>query len=136
MENFFSAQLDFVLFFYGLAFLLLGGVCLSIRRANGQLSFSHYLGSFAVLHGFGEWLDLFALLVGDAPAFTIARTCLMTFSFMLLMEFGRLSARHFGMTVPNRWWYVPLAVLIGISGFAGGLNAANAVARYSTGLVG
>jgi diguanylate cyclase (GGDEF)-like protein len=136
MENFFSAQLDFVLFFYGLAFLLLGGVCLSIRRANGQLSFSHYLGSFAVLHGLGEWLDLFALLVGDAPAFTIARTCLMTVSFMLLMEFGRLSARHFGKTVPNRWWYVPLVLLIGVSGFAGGLSAANAVARYTTGLLG
>jgi diguanylate cyclase (GGDEF)-like protein len=136
MENFFSAQLDFVLFFYGLAFLLLGGVCLSIRRAHGQLSFSHYLGSFAVLHGFGEWLDLFALLVGDAPAFAIARTCLMTLSFMLLMEFARLSARHFGMCVPNRWWYVPLMVLIGVSGFAGGLSAANAVARYTTGLAG
>ena len=136
MENFLSAQLDFVLFFYGLAFLLLGGVCLSLRQAHGQLSFAHYLGSFALLHGLGEWLDLFALLVGDAPAFAIARTCLMIFSFMLLMEFSRLNARQFGLAVPNRWWYIPVLSLIGVSGLVGGLPAANAVARYSTGFVG
>jgi diguanylate cyclase (GGDEF)-like protein len=136
MENFLSAQLDFVLFFYGLAFLLLGGVCLSMRRARGQLNFSHYLGSFALLHGLGEWLDLFALLVGDTPVFAIARTCLLTFSFLLLMEFGRLNARQFGMSVPGRWWYVPLVLLIGVIGVTAGLNAANGVARYTTGFVG
>jgi diguanylate cyclase (GGDEF)-like protein len=136
MENFFSAQLDFVLFFYGLAFLLLGGVCLSMRRARGQLNFSHYLGSFALLHGLGEWLDLFALLVGDTSAFAIARTCLMTVSFVLLMEFGRLNARQFGVSVPDRWWYVPLMLLIGVIGVTAGLSAANAVARYTTGFVG
>src|SRR5271154_2659860 len=120
MENFFSAQLDFVLFFYGLAFLLLGGVSLSLKRAQRPLGFSHYLGSFALLHGLGEWLDLFALLVGDAPAFAFARTCLMVFSFVLLMEFSRLNARQFGITAPNRLWYIPLLLLIGLSGLLGG----------------
>jgi diguanylate cyclase (GGDEF)-like protein len=136
MENFFSAQLDFVLFFYGLAFLLLAGVCLSVRRVHGQINFVHYLGSFALLHGLGEWLDLFALLVGDASAFALARTCLMTVSFVLLMEFARLSASQFGNSVPSRWWYLPLLLLIIVSGLAGGLSAANAAARYTTGLAG
>ncbi len=34
MATFFSTQLDFILFFYGLAFLLLGAVCLSISRGE------------------------------------------------------------------------------------------------------
>ena len=34
MATFFSTQLDFILFFYGLAFLLLGATCLSISRGE------------------------------------------------------------------------------------------------------
>jgi hypothetical protein len=34
MATFLSTQLDFILFFYGLAFLLLGATCLSISRSE------------------------------------------------------------------------------------------------------
>jgi len=36
MATFFSTQLDFILFFYGLAFLLLGTTCFGISRAGKE----------------------------------------------------------------------------------------------------
>ncbi len=34
MAAFFANQLDFILFFYGLAFILLGSVCFAIARGT------------------------------------------------------------------------------------------------------
>jgi hypothetical protein len=39
MAAFFSTQLDFILFFYGLAFLLLGTTCFSISK-DGRADFA------------------------------------------------------------------------------------------------
>jgi hypothetical protein len=136
MESVLSAQLDFVLFFYGLAFILLGVVCFSATGARAQLVFSRWLGSFAVLHGLGEWLDMTALLVGDGPAFAWVRTAIMTSSFLLLMEFARLNARQFGRRVPDRGWYLPVILVLAAFSLTATPASVNAVARYATGLLG
>jgi len=78
MAGFLSTQLDFIFFFYGLAFIVFGGVCLATTAIPGLRTFSGLLGSFAVAHGAGEWLDLIALLAGDTPSFAAARTALIT----------------------------------------------------------
>ena len=74
MTLFLSAQLDFISFLYGLAFILLGGVCFAIVGVPGRSTAFAVLGLFAVAHGASEWLDLIALLVGDTPAFAVLRT--------------------------------------------------------------
>jgi len=65
MAAFLSTQLDFIFFFYGLAFILLGGVCFAIRRHSNQRTLWGLLGAFGFLHGTSEWLDLTALVLGD-----------------------------------------------------------------------
>jgi diguanylate cyclase (GGDEF)-like protein len=136
MATFLNTQLDFILFFYGLSFILLGTTCFSIDRRGKQAESWAVLGFFAYAHGAGEWLDLSALIVGDVPAFALARTALMTGSFVLLMEFARLEAIRLGIRSPGRWLYIPLVSLVVIIGVTGGMNAANAVARYAIGLIG
>ena len=136
MAVFFSTQLDFIFFFYGLAFILLGSVCLAIASGSRQGPPWLVLGSFAFLHGAGEWLDLLALIVGDTPAFAVTRTALMTVSFMVLLEFARLEAVRLGLKALGRWIYVPLLLLVILGAFVGGLNGANAFARYAFGLTG
>lgn len=136
MAVFFSAQLDFIFFFYGLAFILLGSVCLAIASGSRQGPPWLVLGSFAFLHGAGEWLDLLALIVGDTPAFAVTRTALMTVSFMVLLEFARLDVVRLGLKIPGRWIYAPLLLLVVLGAFVGGLNGANAFARYAFGLTG
>jgi diguanylate cyclase (GGDEF)-like protein len=136
MNAFFEAQLDFIFFFYGLAFILLGSVSFAIARIRGRESLWAVLGLFAFAHGGGEWLDLTALIVGDTPFFTAARFLVMTGSFVLLMEFARLSAVQFGLKLPGRWIYLPLLAIVGLGWFYSGLSTATALARYIFGFFG
>jgi len=136
MATFFSTQLDFIFFFYGLAFILLGATCFAIARGEGRGEAWVVLGLFGCVHGAAEWLDLTALVISDAPAFAVARSALMTGSFVFLVEFARQKAIDFGLKLPGRWLYVPLVSLVVLCGIAGGLNVANAIARYAIGLVG
>lgn len=136
MSTFFVNQLDFIFFFYGLAFILLGTTCLAIARSKGNGEAWIVLGGFAFIHGAGEWLDLAALIVGDGVAFAVARTMLMTVSFVLLMDFARLEAIRQGLDLPGRWIYVPLMMLVALVGLAEGVTAANITARYAIALPG
>ena len=136
MATFFSTQLDFILFFYGLAFLLLGAVCLSISRGEREGESWGVLGLFAVAHGVGEWLDLTALIISDSPEFAVVRVALLTGSFMLLMEFARRNAIRLGLKLQGRWLYPPLLLLVACGGFIGGLTTAGDLARYAIGFVG
>jgi diguanylate cyclase (GGDEF)-like protein len=136
MATFFSNQLDFILFFYGLAFILLGSVCFAIARGNRQSMPWAVLGTFGLLHGTGEWLDLIGLIIGDNPVFAIARTGLMTLSFIFLFEFSRLEAIRQGFKIPGRWIYLPLVLLVAFGWQLDGLNSVNALARYLLGATG
>jgi diguanylate cyclase (GGDEF)-like protein len=133
MAAFLSNQLDFIFFFYGLAFILLGAICWAVARSKGGGEGWAMLGGFAFVHGVGEWLDLTALIVGDAPAFAIMRTALMTISFILLMDFARLEAIRLGLNLPERWIYVILALSVALVGVAQGVTAAGIAARYAIG---
>jgi diguanylate cyclase (GGDEF)-like protein len=136
MAAFFEAQLDFIFFFYGLAFILLGTVCFSIARIRTDERSWIVLGLFALVHGTSEWLDLTALIAGDTPLFAIIRISIMTASFVLLMEFARLQAVQFGMKVPGRWIYLPLLTIVILGGADSGLSTAGALARYIFGFFG
>jgi diguanylate cyclase (GGDEF)-like protein len=138
MGAFLSNQLDFIFFFYGLAFILLGATCWGIARSKKPDGGSAWamLGAFAFIHGLGEWLDLTALIVGDGAAFAALRTTLMTISFILLLDFARLESIRLGANLPGRWIYVPLLMFIGLVGVSNGTVAANIAARYSVGLFG
>jgi diguanylate cyclase (GGDEF)-like protein len=136
MTAFFEAQLDFIFFFYGLAFILLGTISFAISRIQGRDTVWAALGMFAFAHGSGEWLDLTALIVGDTPLFATARFLLMTASFVLLMEFARLSAIRFGLKLPGRWMYLPLLAIVAVGWGWSGLGTAVALARYIFGFFG
>jgi len=136
MTAFFEAQLDFIFFFYGLGFILLSTVSFAIARIQGRESLWAVLGAFAFAHGAGEWLDLTALIVGDTPLFAALRTLVMIGSFVLLMEFARLSTIQFGSKLPGRWIYLPLLGIVAAGWGIGGLTTAGALARYIFGFFG
>jgi hypothetical protein len=136
MVGFFNTQLDFIFFFYGLAFILLGATCIALARGSAGGKPWGVLGFFALAHGAGEWLDLTALVVGDTPVFAVLRTALMTGSFVLLLEFARRTAIGLGLRLPGPWLYVPLLAMVAATGAIAGLNAAGIVARYTLGFAG
>jgi diguanylate cyclase (GGDEF)-like protein len=136
MAAFFAEQADFILFFYGLAFILLGVTCFAISKHALRCRSWPWLGMFGIFHGVGEWLDLTALIVGDNSAFALLRTALMAGSYVLLLEFARRELRHQDYKVPGAWIYLPLLALVVTAGITHGLAEANATARYTLGVFG
>lgn len=136
MAEFFRTQLDYIFFFYGLAFILLGAACFAIARGGPREPPWAVLGSSGIVHGVNEWLKMFALGVGDAPAFALARLAIMAASYVLLVEFARLGAVRLGRKAPGRWIYGPVVLAIVLGGVTGGPSAADAVVRYTLGLSG
>src|SRR5262249_12000192 len=124
-----------IFFFYGLAFILLGTVCFGLARGGQDVPWA-MLGMFGCIHGVAEWLDLSALVIGDLPAYAVGRTVVMAVSFLFLCEFARLEAKRLGFGVPGRWIYLPLLLVPAAGGIAGGLEVANALARYMIGFPG
>ena len=133
MVAFLATQLDFIFFFYGLAFILLGAICFAIKQIPGRTSAWMVLGLFGFVHGTGEWLDLIALVVADSPLFALTRTVLMAASFLLLMEFALQNAVRFGMRPLRLPIYAAAIALVAIGQAAGGPPMAGAFARYGIG---
>ncbi len=133
----FAEQLDFIAFFYGASFILLGLVCLALFRPSPDRPCLSWLGMglFGIVHGVHEWLDMVALCLGDTPSFRLARLVVLFLSFVFLLEFVRSGwERFFGIRCP-RWLYgflLPVASL----GFLGGTATAEIVIRYTLGLGG
>jgi len=139
VQAFFEHQLDYIFFMYGLAFILLGSVCIMIRT-SGSLRLLN-LGVFGIIHGINEWLDMLAISMGDNPDFAKIRLFTMAMSFIFLFEFGRDNL--FGKK--HQWLIFPFLSIIGagILESAGifhkaefGLNDLNALTRYSIGFTG
>jgi hypothetical protein len=136
MTGFFSTQLDFILFFYGLSFILLGATCIAIARIGGREEAWVVLGLFGFFHGGSEWLELTAMVISDSPTFDVVRLTVMITSFVLLMEFARREAIRLGLKAPGLWVYVPLLALVAFGAKIDGINAAGAFARYIFGFFG
>ena len=128
-------NMDYIFLVYGLSFLAIAVVLFGKRKTGGiQLPWP-FLACFGLLHGINEWLDMFALGMGDSPWFKIARLIILAFSFILLLEFGRRGAIAQGLKLPGAWFMLIPVGLGGLGAMAGpdGLNAAF---RYSLGLPG
>ncbi len=136
MAELFKAQLDYVFFLYGLAFVVLGAVCFALGDRRPRDPPWRALGAFGLAHGAHEWLGLAALSAGDTPAFASARLVVLAGSFMPLAEFARLGAARLGRKVPGRWIHAPALLLIALAAVAIGSAAGDAVARYALGFTG
>ena len=65
MSTFFQGQMDYIFFFYGLAFIGLGVVSYILSKEVDQRLPWGWLALFAFTHGANEWLDLVALSWSD-----------------------------------------------------------------------
>jgi PAS domain S-box-containing protein len=135
MREMFLAQIDYVFFVYGFAFILLASVCASLSRVDKSDVPWHWLAFFGLTHGVNEWLDMVAISFGDATPFKWVRLMIMIFSFIFLLEFGRSTLQRFKVVSIGRWIYIPLLCTVVLSQ-SWGISGVNAVSRYCLGLVG
>ena len=136
MVNLFK-QLDYIFFFYGLAFILLAATCQFLKRRAVQRLAWGWLESFAVLQGGGAGLDLLAYSCGwgNEPLLDSARLLLLVASLLALVEFARASLIAIRGRGPGRW---VLGALLGVAllGVPAGFPGLCAASRYALGLVG
>jgi diguanylate cyclase (GGDEF)-like protein/PAS domain S-box-containing protein len=135
MSTFFQGQMDYIFFFYGLAFVGLGLVSYILSKEVGQRLPWRWLALFGFTHGLNTWLDLLALFWPDGMWLTACRWAVMTASFLFLVEFGHLSLSQHGERGTGRLILGILASAAALGALSGwsGLNAA---CRYTLGLVG
>jgi diguanylate cyclase (GGDEF)-like protein len=129
MATFLGGQLDFIYFLYGLAFMLLGAVCLGGSGGGARDEGWTALGLFGYSHGSLEWMELFALVVGDDPYFAFLRFLLLNVSFLFLLEFARLEWARLGQR-GDPAIYAALMFPVALVALWSGLPAASPVTRY------
>ncbi|MDO9062767.1 MAG: GGDEF domain-containing protein, partial [Bradyrhizobium sp.] len=133
MAAFLATQIDFVLFFCGLAFVLLGAVSFAVATVWGGENSWRLLGLFGLVHGASVWLDLIAVIVVDTPIFVAARIVVLAGSFLLLMAFARRKANHAGPVGPAICLVIMAFIVAG--GMVGGMAVAGALTRYTIGFL-
>lgn len=127
--------MDYIFFFYGLAFIGLGMVGYILAKEVNQRLPWGWLALFGLAHGVNEWLDLVAHCWRDAVWFEALRWAILTASFLCLVEFGRLSLTQRRGRGPGRCLLVVLTLGAGLGGISG-WSGLNATSRYFLGLVG
>ena len=135
MFEFFSSQMDYIFFFYGLSFILLAALCFSLYQNRADPVPWIWLFLFGLTHGVNEWLDMLAISLGDSPAFSMVRLVLMTISFVCLFEFGRAGITALGGRYGPFWLYIPLIFITGL-GAIWGIPGLNPAIRYAFGFTG
>jgi hypothetical protein len=125
-------SLDYIFFFYGLAFLLLAAVAFFLAKEDRAW---RWLALFGLAHGVNEWLDLLAFTFSDGRGFSSLRLLIMAVSFIFLLEFGRSLAAAPDKKNFSAWLYA-LLLPLGALGFYYGWGGLNGGVRYTLGLTG
>lgn len=103
-------NLDLAFFYYGLAYVLMAAVCVSLRRDGRHNLPWEYLGLFGGLLGSVAWMNLIAISFGDSTPQLYLRLTLMASAFVCLVEFGR-AGLHTPRRIAGRWIHIPLIIL-------------------------
>jgi len=135
MNNILQAQMDYIFFFYGLAFIVLAVVSFILAKEPNQRLPWIWLALFGLSHGLGKWLEMVALIRNGNVWFTGFCWAFLAASFLFLVEFARLGLIRQRGKGPGRWLLGVLALTAGLGAFHG-LNGLNASSRYVLGLVG
>lgn len=135
MNEFFGNQIDYILFFYGLAFVMLAVICAALVRQKTSALPWRWLGVFGGLHGLGEWIGIFTMGYAASSSLETVRISMSTASFLFLLEFGLGGLALNNKATRARYLYVPLLLLTALGGLKG-LQGIDAAARYTFGLAG
>jgi PAS domain S-box-containing protein len=122
MTDFFRGQMDYILFFYGLSFVVLSVICFIMTKAGERRLPWVWLGLFGITHGMHEWLDVPGIGLRELFLFRIPSLLLLFLSFAALAEFGRAGTRAQVRRGPGRWIFIPLiagAATGALNGFEG-----------------
>ncbi|MDO8662994.1 MAG: ATP-binding protein [Candidatus Omnitrophota bacterium] len=135
MKGLFEGQFDYIYFFYGLSFFLLGVICFSIGKARLHRIPWGLLGLFGITHGLNEWLEMLQIIFGKIKPLAIFNLFVLTISFLFLLEFARVGLYRIKGKTIKRWVYLPILLLIALS-YKFGIDSCYLTIRYLLGFSG
>ena len=130
----FSRQLDYILFFYGLAFIILAVTVQTLINTDKKLPWK-YLALFGFIQGLAEWFELIALTVWDSEILSLIKIIFQVSSFLCLIEFGRGGTQSLNLKKIGYWIYLPIIILF-IAGALAGISGLNTTAHYIVSMIG
>jgi len=134
MTRFLMHQMDYLFFLHGLAFILLGTVCLALNRKMIRMLPWVLLAYFALLQGVQGWIELYLLDLLSPAWMTYLRLGILLISGLYLFEFVRCGCAHNGGPKWPFWSVLPFLVgaLSGL--YWGEPQALEATIRFALGL--
>jgi len=135
MPELFAGQFDYIYFFYGLAFFLLGVICFTMGEGKSSRAPWPLLGLFGILHGSNEWLEMALFIYGKTRPLAIINLFILIISYLCLLEFARIGLYRLKGIIVERWAYVPLLLLLPLARHYG-IEGWDIMARYSLGFTG
>jgi two-component system CheB/CheR fusion protein len=133
MTEFFRSQLDYVFFIYGMSFFILAVACLLLVKIQEQKFPWLWLGIFGFAHALNEWLDMFAISLGDNIFFKFVRLAVSMLSFLALVEFSRRSLLEISRSTLSKWFYLPLLFCIYLGWYFGRTSGFSFITHYFLG---
>ena len=120
MAGFFIDNLDYISFVNSLTLIILGITCIGFKRRTAkQLLPWSWLGLFGISHGLYEFMNTFAISLGDSPFYFAVRTCVLWLSFIFLTAFSPAALKR----TPGRrlagWGMLPILGLSALGLFYG-----------------
>lgn len=127
--------MDYIFFIYGMSFFILAAACLLLIKTQETKLPWFWLGLFGFVHAINEWLDLWALAIGDIAFFRLVRLAVLFVSFVFLAEFSWFSFLAFKKKPPSQWFFIPWLLLVYLGWYFGKDNGLNFTCRYFLGFV-
>ena len=121
----FAANLDYILFVYGLGFVLLAITLLGLRATVTSPLPWKWLGLSAAFLGLSAWADMLNLALGHRAGVDVIRTACFAAGCAFLLEFARTCWAAAGGVRVGRWIVVTLLRAISAVSRSSGASAAS-----------
>jgi len=136
MENFFTEQLDYIHFFYGLAFLSQAIIAFYAHFQTKLKLPMIWLGLFSLVISMVQFANLAVITSGDQFFLSLFRATGLSIAMAFLFEFGRYGLCAYNIKAPGRWIYIVPGAIICAGAFWGGSAGFQTAANYSLGVTG
>ncbi len=133
MIEFFKSQMDYIYFIYGMSFFILAAACLLLTKTQETRLPWFWLGLFGFFHAVNEWLDLWALVIGETVFLVPVRLAVLFVSFVFLAGFSWFSFLALEKKFSGYWLFIPWLLLVYSGWYFGKGNGFNFTCRYFLG---
>ncbi|HAL45088.1 MAG TPA: hypothetical protein DCP47_04115, partial [Phycisphaerales bacterium] len=130
MFNFFTNQLDYIYFIYGISFVVLSVVifhaCFQTKLKIPLL----LLGIFSAIYGLAQWFYLAQILFKNAELFAYIRAGIAALAMTFLFEFGRKGLIAYKVKVPGKWIFIIIGIILCAGSYFGGHEGFHTASNY------